>query len=50
MPRKFKMAFGGSDRDLSQTAINDLGATARTRIVDNKVQPSNSPNPTVQEK
>src|SRR5665213_1450867 len=38
LPRKFKMSFGGSDRDLSQTAINDLGATARTRIVDGKVQ------------
>jgi len=38
LPRKFKMAFGGSDRDLAQTAINDVGATARTRIVDGKVQ------------
>ncbi|HTB22139.1 MAG TPA: nitrite/sulfite reductase [bacterium] len=38
LPRKFKMSFGGSDRDLSQTSINDLGATARTRIVDGKVQ------------
>jgi sulfite reductase beta subunit-like hemoprotein len=38
LPRKFKMSFGGSDHDLSQTAINDVGATARTIIVDGKVR------------
>ena len=38
LPRKFKMSFGGSDRDLSQTAINDVGATSRTRIVDTRVE------------
>ncbi len=38
LPRKFKMSFGGSDRDLSQTAINDIGATARVRIVDGRPQ------------
>ena len=34
LPRKWKMSFNGSERDYSQTAINDLGATARVRIVD----------------
>ncbi|HXB98164.1 MAG TPA: nitrite/sulfite reductase [bacterium] len=34
LPRKFKMAFNGSERDHSQTAINDVGAVARVRIVD----------------
>ncbi len=38
LPRKFKMAFNGSPRDWSQTAINDIGAIARTRIVDGKVE------------
>ena len=38
LPRKFKMSFNGSDRDYSQTAINDLGATSRVRIVDGKPQ------------
>jgi sulfite reductase beta subunit-like hemoprotein len=38
LPRKFKMSFNGSERDLAQTAINDVGATARTRIVDGKLQ------------
>jgi sulfite reductase beta subunit-like hemoprotein len=38
LPRKWKMSFNGSDRDYSQTAINDLGATSRVRIVDGKPQ------------
>jgi len=32
------MSFNGSERDYSQTAINDLGATARVRIIDGKAQ------------
>jgi sulfite reductase beta subunit-like hemoprotein len=38
LPRKWKMSFNGSERDYSQTAINDLGATARVRIIDGKAQ------------
>jgi sulfite reductase (ferredoxin) len=38
LPRKFKIAFNGSPRDWSQTAINDLGAIARTRIVNGQVE------------
>ncbi len=38
LPRKFKMSFNGSERDLSQTAINDIGATAQVRIVDGRPQ------------
>jgi sulfite reductase (ferredoxin) len=36
LPRKFKMAFNGSPRDWSQTAINDIGAIARIQMVDGK--------------
>ena len=36
LPRKFKVAFSGSDEDAALTEIHDLGFIARTRMIDGK--------------
>jgi sulfite reductase beta subunit-like hemoprotein len=38
LPRKFKIAFSGSDADSAQTAINDLGFVARVRSENGQIQ------------
>ena len=34
LPRKFKVAFSGSDEDAAMTEIHDLGFIARTKVID----------------
>ncbi len=36
LPRKFKVAFSGSDEDAALTGIHDLGFIARTKMIDGK--------------
>lgn len=36
LPRKFKVAFSGSDEDAAMTTIHDLGFVARTKMIDGK--------------